>query len=165
MASGDWRRALAMAREAIALYEEVGVTEALGYVHNVQGVAFLGLGDVERAEAEFLQAHTDGAAVGSPRTEGICLYNLAWAHWTVGRYAEALSAAQRARTAFERAAATGAEVAGLLARAAGAMVAGEAGEAARHLRGAAEKSRGNADFVPPAWLVAEAERLTAGSTG
>ncbi|MCF3102352.1 tetratricopeptide repeat protein [Streptomyces roseoverticillatus] len=161
LASGDWSRALAMAVAAIALYEEVGVTEALGYVHNVQGVAFLGLGDVERAEAEFLQANTDGAAVGSPRTEGICLYNLSWAYWTVGRYADALTAAQRSTAAFERAAATGAEVADKLARAARAVLAGEAAEAARHLRAAAEKSRGNADFVPPAWLLAEAERLTA----
>ncbi|MEV5080575.1 tetratricopeptide repeat protein [Streptomyces sp. NPDC056159] len=170
LASGNWSRALAMADAAIALYEEVGVTEALGYVHNVQGVAFLGLGDVERAEAEFLQAHTDGAAVGSPRTEGICLYNLSWAYWTVGRHADAHTAAQRSKAAFERAAAPGTEVADALARAARAMVAGEADEAARHLRATAEKSKGNADFVPPSWLLAEAEQLTAerqttGSTG
>ncbi|MGK5543200.1 tetratricopeptide repeat protein [Streptomyces sp. URMC 127] len=160
LASGDWSRALAMAGAATALYEEVGVTEALGYVHNVQGVAYLGLGDVERAEAEFVQANTDGAAVGSPRTEGICLYNLAWAHWTVGRHADALAAARRSKAAFERAAVRGTEVADRLARAAQAVVAGEAGEAARHLRAAAEQSKGNADFVPPAWLLAEAERLT-----
>ncbi|MFI1176692.1 tetratricopeptide repeat protein [Streptomyces melanogenes] len=162
LVSGDWSQALTMAGAAIALYEEAGVAEALGYVHNVQGVAFMAMGDVERAEAEFLQANTDGAAVGSPRTEGICLYNLSWAYWTVGRYADALAATQRSKAAFERAAVTGGEVADKLARAARAMLAGELGEVARHLRAAAEKSKGNADFVPPAWLLAEAERLAAG---
>ncbi|MEV4196309.1 hypothetical protein, partial [Streptomyces toxytricini] len=32
----------------------------------------------------------------NPRTEGVCLHNLAWTHWTRGRFEEAAATAERA---------------------------------------------------------------------
>lgn len=134
--------------------------EALGYVRNGHGIALLGLGRVAEAVALLTRARGDGSQVESPRAEGLYLYNLSWAHWLAGRYVDAHSTASEAVEAFGRSGGADVEASKELARAATSMLAGDRQAAGTALRTAASNSRGNCDLAPPAWLMAEADRLS-----
>jgi tetratricopeptide (TPR) repeat protein len=156
--AGRWADALAAAEHAVASYEQAGVLEALGYARNTQGIALLGMGRLADAIALLRQARSDGTQVESPRAEGLCLYNLAWAYWTAGRHVDACDTANQATEAFRRSAAADIDAAESLVDAARAAVADDRPTASAALRTAASKSRGNSDLVPAAWLLAEADR-------
>lgn len=156
--AGQWADAFGAAEQAVDVYEDIG-SESLGYARNTQGIALLGLGRVEEAVALLARARADGSQVETPRAEGLCLYNLSWAHWVAGRHAEAYGAASEAVEAFRRSGGADVKTSEELARAAAAMVAGDRKTAGAALRAAAGNSRGNCDFAPAGWLMAEADRL------
>jgi tetratricopeptide (TPR) repeat protein len=160
--AGRWSDAFAAAEQAVAAYEDAGVPEALGYARNVQGIALLGLGRVAEAVAVLSRARGEGSRVESPRAEGLCLYNLSWAHWLAGRHADARSTACEAVEAFRRSGGADVEASEELVRAATAMLAGDRQMAGAALRAAASKSRGNCDLAPARWLAAEADLLGEG---
>jgi tetratricopeptide (TPR) repeat protein len=162
--AGRWADAIDAAGRAVAAYEEAGGDdEAMGYARNVQGIALLGLGHVQEAIQQLTQARADGSRLGVPRAEGLCLYNLAWAHWLAGDPATAYTAACEAVDAFRRSGGEmDVETSEQLARAAGALAAGDLSTAESALRAAAAKSVGNSDFTPTSWLLAEADRLAKG---
>ena len=157
--AGRWEDTISAAEQAVAGYEDAGVPEALGYARNVQGLALLGLGRVTDAVVLFVRGRGDGSHVESPRAEGLCLYNLSWAHFLVGEYADACTAAREAVDAFRRCG--GADVAAgeALDQAGAAMLANDVPAARAALAAAASKSEGNSDLAPARWLTAEAERL------
>jgi tetratricopeptide (TPR) repeat protein len=157
-----WEEAISAAEQALAGYEAAGVPEALGYARNAQGIALLGLGRVADAVALLTRARSEGSQVESPRAEGLCLYNLAWAHWAGGRYAAAHAAAREAIDAFRRSGGADVDASEALARGASAMLAGDSQAARAALAAAADKSRGNSDLTPARWLMAEADRLVPG---
>jgi hypothetical protein len=105
------------------------------------------------------RASTDRFQVEIPRAEGLCLYNLSWAHWMAGRHAHAHQAACEAVEAFRRSGGVDVETSEELARAAAAMVVGDREGAKTALRAAANNSRGNCDFAPAKWLMTEVDRL------
>jgi len=154
-----WDEAIGAAERAIAGYEDAGVPEALGYARNVQGIALLGLGRVADAVDLFVRGQGDGSHVESPRSEGLCLYNMSWAHWLASDYASAHNTAREAVDVFRRCG--GADVAAgeALARAAAAMLANDRPAARTALEAAAGESEGNCDLAPSGWLTAEAGRL------
>jgi tetratricopeptide (TPR) repeat protein len=158
--AGQWANAMGAVEQAIASYEVAGIPEALGYARNVQGLALLGLGQVASAVALLTQARDEGSQVESPRAEGLCLYNLSWAHWMAGSYSDAESTAREAVEAFRRSGGADVEAGEQLACAAGAMFAGNRQVAAAALRASAGMSQGNCDLAPARWLIAEADRLT-----
>lgn len=162
--AGRWADAFRAAEEALGGYGDADAG-ALGYARNVQGIALLGLGQVSEAVALLTRAQTDGSEVESPRVEGLCLYNLAWAHWLAGRQADACAAAGQAVDAFRRSGCADVEAGTELASACAAMLAGDRPAAAASLREAASKSRGNCDLAPAGWLSAEADRLTEAAPG
>lgn len=156
--AGQWADAFDTAEQAVEAYENAGV-EALGYARNVQGIALLGLGQIGEAIALLNRAQADGFQVETPRAEGLCLYNLSWAYWMAGRHAEAYQAAREAVEAFRRSGGADVETSEELARAAAALVASDRETAAVALRAAASNSRGNCDFAPARWLIAEVDRM------
>lgn len=157
--AGRWADAISAVQGAIDAYEAAGVPEAVGYARNVQGIALLGLGRVADAVALLTRARAEGSGVESPRSEGLCLYNLCWAHWLGGHYDAARAAAREAVEAFRRSGGADIEASEELGRAAAAMLAGDRPGAAAALRAAASRSHGNCDLAPAAWLTAEADRL------
>ena len=162
--AGRWADAFSAAEEALAAYGDADAG-ALGYARNVQGIALLGLGQVAEAVTLLTQARADVSQVESPRVEGLCLYNLAWAHWLAGRFADGCSAARQAVDAFRRSGCADVEAGAELARACAAMQAGDRPATAAALRAAAGKSRGNCDLAPAGWLTAEAGRLAEAAPG
>jgi hypothetical protein len=120
-----WDDAFSAAGQAIDALTSVGVRDALGYPGNVQGIARLGQGRIEEAIELLTRARADGSAGGSPRAEGLCLYNLAWAQWMARRYDAAADAARQAVEVFRRAGGTDVAASEELARAAAAMLGGD----------------------------------------
>ncbi|TCO57948.1 tetratricopeptide repeat protein [Actinocrispum wychmicini] len=161
LARGHWSEVIPATERASAAYRRAGVTEALGYVSNVQGLAFAALGEYDASEAALLRGRDYGNDLNSPRTVGLCLHNLAWLHWIRGDHRKAAETAQAALAAFGMSGGNDLIAAQALATAATAMSAGDLPEAARQLWSAAESSRGNADLVPAEWLELEAVRLAA----
>ena len=157
--AGRWEDATIAAGEAIAWYQRGGIGESIGYARNIQGLGYIALGETDMAITTFQQGCEDGSSVETPRVEGLCFFNMAWAYWLTERYAEAYEAAERSGDAFRRAGGSDAETADALSRAAHAVITGDLASAAETLILAAELSRGNADLLPPAWLAAEAVRL------
>ena len=154
-----WEEAIVAAEQAVTGYEEAGVPEALGYARNVQGLALLGLGRVADAVVLFVRGRGDGSHVEAPRAEGLCLYNLSWAHFLNGEYADAGKAAHEAVDAFRRCGGADVTASEALAQAGAAMLANDAPSARAALAAAARASEGNCDLAPARWLTAEAERL------
>lgn len=157
--AGRWENAIAAAEEALEWYQRGGIGESIGYTRNIQGLGYIALGQTDIAITTFQQGCEDGSSVETPRVEGLCFFNMAWAYWLTERYAEAYEAAERSGDAFRRAGGSDATTAEALSRAARAIIAGDMTSAAEMLIRTAELSRGNADFLPPAWLTTEAARL------
>jgi tetratricopeptide (TPR) repeat protein len=156
-----WADAINAANQAVAAYAESSGLEAIGYARNLQGIALLGLGRVQEAIELLNQACAEGNQLGTPRAEGLCRYNLAWAYWLAGDPAACYTAACEAVEAFRRSGGDDIETSEELGRAAGALAAGDLSSAESALRAAAAKSEGNSDFTPASWLLAEADRLAA----
>ena len=154
-----WAEAITTGELAVQGYEASGVPEALGYARNAQAIALLGLGRVDEAMPLLDRARADGVEVQSPRTEGLSLYNLAWAHWMAGRHGAARDAARNAADAFRRSGGADVGASERLADAAAAMVSGDRQAARTALIQAARSSQGNTDLTPPKWLLVEAELL------
>jgi hypothetical protein len=119
----------------------------------------LALGRVAEALASLEAALQAASTMENPRTEGVCLYNMAWAHWTDGGYGQAAETAARAAASLQLAGATEAAAAQALAEAARARAVPDPQAAADALTRAADGAGGNVEMVRPAWLIEEAGRL------
>ncbi len=160
--AGRWDQAYQAGGEAISAYKEAGNVEALGYARNVRGISLIATGKLTEAIAEFEQAGADSVRAETPRAEGLCMYNLAWAHWTRGDYSAAATAAREAIDAFRRAGGADIDASEQLAGAASAMVNDEHMVAKAALVAAAASARGNSDLVPSDWLLSAAAALRTG---
>ncbi|MFG2983047.1 trypsin-like peptidase domain-containing protein [Streptomyces sp. NPDC048258] len=158
---GRWEETIAAGDRAVAAYRDAGIQEATDYALNAKGVALLALGRVTEALAALEAALAAASAMENPRTEGVCLYNTAWAYWTGGRYAQAAEAADRAAASLQLAGAAEAAAAGALAEAARARAVPGPRAAADALVRAADGTGRNVEMVRPAWLTEEAARLRA----
>ncbi|WP_405705148.1 tetratricopeptide repeat protein [Streptomyces sp. NBC_00069] len=156
---GRWEETIAAGDRAVRAYAAAGVQEATDYALNAQGVALLALGRPEEALACLEEALRAASAMENPRTEGVCLYNTAWAQWTLGRYGQAAEAAERSAASLHRAGAAEAGAAQALGEAARARMVPAARTAADALDRAAQDAGGNVEMVRPAWLTAQAEHL------
>ncbi|MFE5537569.1 trypsin-like peptidase domain-containing protein [Streptomyces sp. NPDC056492] len=156
---GRWEETIVAGERAVGAYAAAGVQEATDYALNAQGVALLALGRPEEALSRLEGALRAASAMESPRTEGVCLYNIAWAQWTLGRYGQAAEAAERSATSLERAGAAEAAAARALGEAARARLVPAARQAADALDRAVRGAGGNVEMVRPAWLTAQAEDL------
>jgi tetratricopeptide (TPR) repeat protein len=165
VAAERWELAYQAGGEALRAYQQAHNIEALGYARNVRGVSLIALGQLAEAVAELLQAGRDSVRAETPRAEGLCQYNLAWAHWKGGNYDAAASAASEAVDAFRRAGGADIDASQQLAAAASAMMDGRLVAAADALVAAASAAHGNSDLVPGDWLLAAAAALGAVETG
>jgi tetratricopeptide (TPR) repeat protein len=157
--AGRWEEAYQAAGTAVSAYEEAGVPEPLGYARNVRGIALLARGRAGEAIPTLEQARTESVRAQTPRAEGLCCYNLAWAHWMAGDYASAATAARGAVEAFRRAGGSDIDASQDLETAVTAMRAGNPAAAGAALTAAAAAATGNSDLVPGEWLTAAAMRL------
>ncbi|MFD4921356.1 trypsin-like peptidase domain-containing protein [Streptomyces goshikiensis] len=156
---GSWEETIAASDRAVDAYQVAGVREATDYALNAKGVAQLALGRHAEAVASLEAAFQAASAMENPRTEGVCLYNLAWTHWTGDRYEEAAGTADRSAASFQRAGSPEGAAAQALADAARARAAGDLAVAAEALERAAAGVGRNVETVRPAWLTREARTL------
>ncbi|WP_406420715.1 trypsin-like peptidase domain-containing protein [Streptomyces sp. NBC_00842] len=156
---GRWEETIAAGDRAVRAYQDAGIREATDYALNAKGVAMLALGRVAEALASLGAALQAASAMENPRTEGVCLYNMAWAHWTDGGYGQAAETAERAAASLQLAGATEAAAAEALAEAARARTVPDPQAAADALARSADGVGGNVEMVRPAWLIEEAGRL------
>jgi tetratricopeptide (TPR) repeat protein len=161
---GRYERAVETAKETFLWYQRAGLPYEVGYGRNVQGMAHLMLGNAETAVEMFQQGREDGQRVQTPRVESICLYNLAWAYWTMDLFPDSIRAAEQAYEASIRAGTADTDAIGALLAAARARAAGDLSGAAHQLLVAAQRSIGNADLFPSAALAREVAR-SAGELG
>lgn len=127
-----WDEAISAAQNAIQGYAVAGVKEATAGAYGVQGVGLIALGRPGEALAAFEAARD---------------------------YASAAETAERANLSLTIAGAAEAAAARALAEAATALAAADPQAAAQGLRRSADALGIDAQFVRPAWLVAEAQRL------
>ncbi|MFE4795344.1 trypsin-like peptidase domain-containing protein [Streptomyces sp. NPDC056708] len=159
LAMGRWEETIAAGDRAVRAYRDAGIQEATDYALNAKGVAMLALGRVAEALTSLEAALRAASTMENPRTEGVCLYNMAWAYWTDGRYGQAAETAERAATSLQLAGAAEAAAAQALAEAAHARTVPDPQAAADALDRAADGVGRNVEMVRPAWLTEEAERL------
>ncbi|MFE4690861.1 tetratricopeptide repeat-containing serine protease family protein [Streptomyces sp. NPDC056749] len=161
LALGRWEETARAGDGAVRAYREAGIQEATDYALNAKGVALLALGRTGESLESLEAALRAASQMENPRTEGVCLYNTAWVHWTEARYAEAREAAERAAASLQLAGAVEAAAAQALTEAAESLSgpAPDPRAAADALVRAAEGTGRNVEMVRPAWLVEEAERL------
>jgi tetratricopeptide (TPR) repeat protein len=159
LAAQQWEEVIDTADKALRAYRTAGIPESNGYARNAQGIAHLALGRVADALTAFEAGRQEGSEVQTPRIEGVCLYNAAWAHWTAENITDAAETADRAADALHRAGGAEAGAAEAVAEAARLKAAGHPHRAAAALNLAAGRSAGNAEVCPPAWLAAEADHL------
>lgn len=160
LAMGRWEETITAGDRAVRAYAEAGVQEATDYALNAKGVAQLALGRPAEAAASLEAALAAASAMENPRTEGVCLHNLAWTHWTAGRHERAAETADRAAASLHRAGAAEAAAAEALAEAARARTAEDLPTAAGALLRAAEHTGRNIEMIPPSWLTTRAEALS-----
>nr|WP_166682681.1 trypsin-like peptidase domain-containing protein [Streptomyces sp. 846.5] len=153
-----WDETVDSAVATVRDYRAAGSREAVAYALNAQGIALLALGALERAVPVLEEACQEASLMENPRTEGVCLLNLAWAYWCDGRPQQSADRAERAVAAFGGAGAAEASAAGELAAAARALTDSPA-DAAAALRRAATALDGNAEIIDAAWLLAAADGL------
>jgi tetratricopeptide (TPR) repeat protein len=156
---GRWEEAIVAGASAIRAYAAAGIGEATAGAYSVQGVALVALGRLDEALAAFEAACSHASQMENPRTEGVCLFNAAWAFWADGQYAHAAEVAERAKLSLSIAGAAEAAAARALAEAATALAAADPQAAAAGLRRSASALGGTPWTVRPAWLVTEAQRL------
>ncbi|MFD5700193.1 trypsin-like peptidase domain-containing protein [Streptomyces lasiicapitis] len=157
---GRWRETVDAGDETIRAYGAAGIQEGTADAMNAQGIALLGLGDLTRAIATLEAALRKALRMENPRSEGVCLLNLAWAYWQAGRIQESAATAQRASTALQAAGSPQAAAASLLVEAARALPITQQGAANALLRTATFLD-GNAEVIASAWLTEHAGRLGA----
>lgn len=159
LAMGRWEETMTAGDRAVRAYQDAGIQEATDYALNAKGVAMLALGRVAAALASLEAALRAASTMENPRTEGVCLYNMAWAYWTGGQYEQAAGAAERATASLQLAGAAEAPAAQALAEAAHARTVPDPQTTADALARAADVVGRNVEMVPPSWLIEEAERL------
>jgi tetratricopeptide (TPR) repeat protein len=159
LASQQWEEVIDTARKALHAYRAAGIPESNGYARNAQGIAHLALGNTANALRAFEEGRQEGAEVQTPRVEGVCLYNAAWAHWTAGDIVAAGETARRAAETLHRAGSAEAHAAEAIAEAAQLLAMGKSRSAADALSKAADRSIGNVEICPPTWLAEAAARL------
>ena len=157
---GRWDEAISAAESAIRGYAAAGIREATAAAHSVQGVALVALGRPDEALKAFETACSHASQMENPLTEGVCLFNTAWAYWVDGQYASAAETAERADLSLSIAGAAEADAARALAEAATALTAADAQAAADGLCRSAGALGMNAAIIKPSWLVAEAQRVS-----
>ncbi|MGW0731921.1 trypsin-like peptidase domain-containing protein [Streptomyces sp. NPDC002851] len=155
---GRWRETADAGAETARAYRAAGSQEAIAYALNAQGVALLALDGPARAVTVLEEALREASLMETPRAEGVCLLNLAWAYWCDGRHEQSATTAERASAALQIAGAPQAAAARSLAEAARALP-DSPRSAADSLTRAAAALDGNAEVVAPAWLAADARRL------
>ncbi|MBT2489452.1 tetratricopeptide repeat protein [Streptomyces sp. ISL-96] len=159
---GRWEEAVEAGDGAVRAYRSADSKEAVTYALNAQGIALIALGRTGEALAALEGALDEASQIENPRAEGVCLYNMAWAYWTDGRYEQATGAAERAAASLQLAGAAEAAAAQALAEAARARTVPDPRAAAGALIRAADGVGGNVEMVRPAWLIEEARRLNVG---
>ncbi|TGB10546.1 NACHT domain-containing protein [Streptomyces sp. MZ04] len=155
---GRWQETADAGAETARAYRAAGSQEAIAYALNARGIALLALDDPEQAASALEEARHEASLMENPRAEGVCLLNLAWAHWRDDRLTEAATTAERASTALQIAGAAQAEAARSLAEAARALPTARQA-AADALTRAAAALDANAEVIAPAWLTDDARRL------
>ncbi|WP_438291944.1 trypsin-like peptidase domain-containing protein [Streptomyces sp. HUAS TT7] len=158
LALGRWRETIAAGTETIRAYRASGIQEAISGAMNAQGLALLALDETAQAISVLQEACHEASLTESPRTEGVCLLNLAWAYWCDARYDRSATTADRASAALDIAGAAQADAARTLAEAARALPGGP-GAAAEALGRAAAALDGNVEVVSPEWVAERARGL------
>ncbi|MGW0604696.1 trypsin-like peptidase domain-containing protein [Streptomyces sp. NPDC002640] len=161
---GRWEETVVSGARAAQAYRTAGSQEAIAYALNAQGIALLALDRTDEALYALEDALREASLMQNPRAEGVCLCNLAWAHWRSGRWDQAAACAERAEAALQIAGATECSAAAGLASAARAMARSEPASAAAALTGAAGALTGNAEVISASWLLRQAEQLGASGT-
>ncbi|WP_274558601.1 trypsin-like peptidase domain-containing protein [Streptomyces spiramyceticus] len=156
---GHWEETIAAGDRAVRAYQDAGIREATDYALNAKGVALLALGRVADALTSLEAALQAASRMENPRTEGVCLFNMAWAYWTDGQYGQAAEAAERATVSLQLAGSPEKAAAQALAEAARARTVPDPQAAADALTRAAGGVGRNVEMVSPAWLTEEAGRL------
>ncbi|MFC7220133.1 trypsin-like peptidase domain-containing protein [Streptomyces polyrhachis] len=159
---GRWTQTIESGVEAVRAYRAADSKEAIAYALNAQGVAWLALEQPLRAAVMLGEGRQEASVMENPRAEGVCLFNLAWAHWRCGHPTDTAEAAARAVAALDRAGAAEAVAARALTEAA-RMLPADPRAAATALHDAATALPPNAEIIRSAWLREEAERLLAES--
>ncbi|MGW1026386.1 tetratricopeptide repeat protein [Streptomyces sp. NPDC002577] len=159
LSMGRWEETIAAGERAVRAYQDAGIQEATDYALNAKGVALLALGRFAEAVTSLQAALKAASQMENPRTEGVCLYNLAWAYWTDGQYEQASETAERATMSLQIAGAAEQAAAQALAEAARARAADDTQAAAEALIRAADGVGRNVEMVSPAWLTEHAQRL------
>ncbi|MET7401004.1 hypothetical protein ABZS66_46745 [Dactylosporangium sp. NPDC005572] len=154
-----WEEAIEAGRNAVAAYAAADIGEATAGAYSVQGVALVALGRPDEALEAFQAGCEFASGMENPRTEGLCLFNAAWAQWTAGRRAAAARTAERSNRSLSIAGAPEAAAAEALAKAATAAADGNPHTAATALDEAAAILGDNAETIPASWLHTEATRL------
>ena len=159
---GRWAETIEAATGTVRDYRAAGSREAVAYALNAQGLALLALDAPPQAVAVLEEARHEAMLMENPRAEGVCLLNLAWAHWRDGRPGQSAETADRASTALDIAGAAQAAAARALAEAARALAAqpAEPEQAVAALYRAAAALDGNAEIISGSWLTEQANRLT-----
>ncbi|QKW08931.1 trypsin-like peptidase domain-containing protein [Streptomyces sp. NA04227] len=155
---GRWRETVAAGAETARAYRAADSQEAIAYALNAQGIALLALDDSAQAAAVLAEARHEASLMENPRAEGVCLLNLAWAHWCNGDFDESATTAERATTALDIAGAVQKSASHSLAEAARSLPATPQA-AAEALVNAASALDGNAEVVRADWLLEHARRL------
>ncbi|MEV6653591.1 tetratricopeptide repeat-containing serine protease family protein [Streptomyces sp. NPDC051219] len=156
---GHWEETIEAGDRAVRVYQDAGVQEATDYALNAKGVALLALGRVAEALTSLEAALQAASEMENPRTEGVCLYNTAWAYWTDGQYGQSAEAAERAAVSLQLAGSPEKAAAQALAEAAHARAVPDPQAAAEALIRAADGVGRNVEMVRPAWLTQEAGGL------
>ncbi|WP_284117823.1 trypsin-like peptidase domain-containing protein [Streptomyces fragilis] len=159
---GRWEETVRSGARAAEAYRAAGSQEAIAYALNAQGLALLALRRTDEARAALEDALREASLMENPRAEGVCLCNLAWAHWKAGDWDRSAESAERASPTLQIAGAAERAAAVDLAEAARAMGRSEPGTAATALTRAAGALTGNAEVITASWLLQEAEHLRAG---
>lgn len=98
LALRDSRAALEHAEHAIQMYTVANWIDGFGYLHNMQGVAWMQLDDHAQAIKCLSRARDDGHEYGQPRIETMALLNLGFLYYKDGNSGAARELAARATT-------------------------------------------------------------------
>ncbi|MBM9509392.1 trypsin-like peptidase domain-containing protein [Actinacidiphila acididurans] len=156
---GRWQEAIEAADRSLGAYQDAGSREATTYALNARGVALTALGRVPEALRALGAALDDASQMENPRAEGVCLYNMAWAHWTGAEYDQAAQTAERAARSLHIAGAVEAAAAQALAEAARAQTIPDPTAAADALIRAADAIGNNAEMAGRASAEVQAQQL------